>query len=96
MSKFDYDAFTGDYYHVAVSKERYTEQQAFEIARRELGVDDIKKYDGYVRYGYGIDDDDISEGVRNTWWLTLSHKCPKRCCPVWAFRVRRRTENEKV
>ena len=92
MSKFDYEAFTGDY-PVAVSKERYTEQQAVEIARKSLGADDIEKFDGYVRYGYGIDDDDIHAGVRNTWWLTLSSICPKRCCPVWAFRVRR-TENE--
>lgn len=87
MSKFDYDAFTGDY-PVAVSKERYTEQQAVEIARNELGVDEVEKCDGYVRYGYGIDDDDINDGPRNTWWLTLSNKCPKRCCPVWAFRVK--------
>lgn len=92
MSKFDYEAFTGDY-PVAVSKERYTEQQAIEIARKELGVDDVEKHDGYVRYGYGIDDDDIDAGVRNTWWLHLNNQCPKRCCPVWAFRVRS-NENE--
>lgn len=87
MSKFDYDAFTGDY-PVVVSKERYTEQQAIEVARRELDADDVEKVDGFVRYGYGVDDDDISAEVRNTWRLTLSSICPKRCCPVWAFRVR--------
>lgn len=93
MSKFDYDIFTGNY-PIAVSKECYTEQQAVEVARRELGVDSVEKFDGYVRYGYGIDDDDISAGVRNGWWLTLGNKCPKRCCSVWAFREKRRTPNE--
>lgn len=32
MSKFDFDLFTGDY-PIVVSKERYTEQQAEEIAK---------------------------------------------------------------
>lgn len=87
MSKFDYDAFTGDY-PIAVSKERYTEQEAIEIAKRELGVDEVSIFNGYVRYGYGIDDNDPCAAARNTWWLTIPGKCgniPKRCCPVWAF-----------
>lgn len=88
MSKFDFDAFTG-IYPLAVSKERYTEQAAIEIAKHELGVNVVEKRDAYVRWGYGIDDDDISAGIRNGWWLTLSSKCPKRCCPVWAFRARK-------
>lgn len=91
MSKFDYNAFTGDY-PVAVSKERYTEQEAIEIARNELGVDEVEMCDAFVRYGYGVDDDDISAEVRNGWWLTLSSKCPKRCCPVWAFKERRNND----
>ena len=93
MSKFNFDLFFGDY-PIVVSKERYTEQKAIEIARNELGVDEVEKRDGYVRYGYGVDDDDISAGPRNAWWLTLSNNCPKRCCPVWAFRARR-TDNLK-
>ena len=36
MSKFEFDAFSGDY-PVAVSKERYTEQEAIEIAAGDLG-----------------------------------------------------------
>lgn len=83
MSKFDFEAFTGDY-PLAVSKERYTEQEAIEIARNGLGVDEVEKCDAFVRFGYGVDDDDISAEVRNTWWLEW-HKT-KRCCPVWAFR----------
>lgn len=81
MSKFDYRAFTGDY-PVAVSKERYTEQEAVEIAKRELGVDNVEMIDMYVRFGYGYDYD-VGE-VRNCWWLELSPA--KRHCPVWAFR----------
>ena len=56
MSKFDFDAFTGDY-PVAVSKERYTEQEAIEIAKRELGVDKVTMFDGYVRWCFGTDPD---------------------------------------
>lgn len=66
MSSFNLDAFTEDY-PVAVSKERYTEQQAIEIARREIGVDDVSIFNGYVRYGFGVDPDDPCAKPRNTW-----------------------------
>ena len=84
MSKFSYDVFKvyGDnYYSVAVSKERYSEQEAIQIAKSELGVKEVEKRDGFVRFGYGLDDDNE---LRNTWWLEWSES--KRCCPVWAFR----------
>lgn len=91
MSKFDYEPFTG-YYPVVVSKERYTEQEATEIAKRELGVAQVEKIDAYVRYGYGVDDDDPCAGRRNAWWLELCK--PKKGCPVWAFRPVGRADNE--
>ena len=81
MSKFNFEPFTGDY-PIVVSKERYTEQQAVEIAKRELGVSAVEKRDGFVRYGYGEEDGE----VRNTWWLEWERS--KRCCPVWAFRAK--------
>lgn len=87
MSKFDFYGFTGDY-PVAVSKERYTEQEAIEIAKRELGADDVSIFNGYVRYGYGVDSDDPCAKARNSWWLIIPGICgyvPKRGCPVWAF-----------
>lgn len=87
MSKFDFDAFTGDY-PLAVSKERYTVKEAVEIAKRELGTGEIEMLSGYVHYGFGIDDNDPCEKARNTWWLTISKGCPKRCCPVYVFRVK--------
>lgn len=84
MSLFDFDVFMGEY-PIAVSKERYSEQDAVEIAKRELGVDDVNVFNGYVRYGFGVDADDPYAEPRNTWWLTISNCCPSRCCPVWAF-----------
>ena len=85
MSKFDFDCFTGDY-PVAVSKERYTEQEAIEIAKRELGAEEIEMFSGYVRFCFGTDEP--GEKPRNTWWLTISKGCPKQCCPVWVFCIK--------
>lgn len=83
MSKFDFDLFTGDY-PIVVSKERYTEQQAEEIAKDELGVSAVEKREGFVRYGYGCDD---GGEVCNTWWLDWYPS--KRSCPVWAFKYKK-------
>lgn len=87
MSKFDFDAFTGDY-PLAVSKERYTEHEAIEIAKRELGTGKIEMLSGYVRFCFGTDPDDPCAGSYNNWWLTISKGCPKRCCPVYVFRLK--------
>lgn len=84
MSKFDFDLFTGDY-PIVVSKERYTEQQAEEIAKNELGVSAVEKREGFVHYGYGCDDGDGI--VRNTWWLDWYPR--NRSCPVWAFKSKK-------
>lgn len=81
MSKFDFDLFTGDY-QIVVSKERYTERQAEEIAKNELGVSAVEKREGFVHYGYGCDDE-----VRNTWWLDWHPR--NRSCPVWAFKPKK-------
>ena len=84
MSKFDYDFFIGDDcddYSVVVSKERYTEQEAVEIAKSELDVNEVEKRDGFVSYGYGFDE--YGE-VRYMWGLGWSEG--KGCCPVWVFR----------
>nr|DAG57630.1 MAG TPA: hypothetical protein [Caudoviricetes sp.] len=84
MSKFDFDLFTGDY-PIAVNKKRYTEQQAEEIAKDVLGVSAVEKYGGFVRYGYGCDDDGE---VYNAWWLDWYPS--KRSCPVWAFKPKKK------
>lgn len=85
MSKFDYLTFTGDY-PLAVSMERYTEQEAVEIAKHELGVMEVEKIDAYVYFGYGVDDDNIPAGAQNNWWLVVDN--PEMGCPVWAFRAK--------
>ena len=87
MSKFDFDAFTGDY-PLAVSKERYNEQEAIEIAKRELGTGEIEMLSGYVRFCFGKNPDDPCAGSYNSWWLAISKGCPKRCCPVYVFRLK--------
>lgn len=87
MSTFDYDAFTGDY-PLAVSKERYTKEEAITLAKYELDVENITVQDGYVRYGFGVDVDDPCAKPYNNWWLHLGANCPKGCCPVWVCSCR--------
>lgn len=86
-SKFDYDAFIGDEYLIAVSKEHYTKEQAADIAKRELMADSIE-YEpdiGWVYYGFGTNDD--GENYHG-WWLVREK--PKRGCAVWVFRAKER------
>ena len=87
MSKFDYNSFYGDFNYLAVSKERYTEEEAVEIAKRELletcnNIQTIVLENGFVRHRAGRDD----EGEpRVCWWLEWEEH--KRSCPVFAFHV---------
>ena len=85
MSKFDYDSFYGDFSYLAVSKERYTKEEAVEIAKRELAevsgnVQTLVLEHGFVRHRAGRDD----EGERRVcWWLEWKEH--KRSCPVFVF-----------
>lgn len=80
MSKFDFERFTGDF-PFAVSKERYTAEQAEEIAKRELGFKQPIRVDMYVRFGFGYEYD--GSEIKNCWWLESSRT--KQSVPVWAF-----------
>ena len=87
MSKFDYDSFIGGYDIFAVSKEKYTKEQAIEIAKVELEYE-LKKNpylwigDGYVRHRAGVNEDhEPCVG----WWLEYTKY--KRSCPCWVFHV---------
>ena len=87
MSKFDYSSFYGGYDAVAVSKEKYTREQAIEIAKQEL-QHLLKKYpylcigDGFVRHRAGVNEDyEPCVG----WWLEYTEH--KRSCPCWVFHV---------
>jgi hypothetical protein len=85
MSNFDYDIFYGGYDTLAVSKEKYTKEQAIEIAKKELRPPHVKEYDlmvgsSYVRHRAGINaDGEPCVG----WWI--EYKECKRSCPVWVF-----------
>lgn len=87
MSKFDVEIFRGDdYTYVAVSKERYSKEEAIEIAKGELkdvGTDKLSLVlqNGFARHRAGINEDgDPCVG----WWLEWEDY--GRNCPVYAFR----------
>ena len=83
MSKFDYDVFIGDKQYLGVSKEKYTREQAINVAIKEEFINKencIYLANGYVRFGYGTDEDGEH---RSTWWLEFNK--PKKGCKVWCF-----------
>lgn len=86
MSKFDYAGFYGGYDELAVSKERYTKEQAIEIAKAELERNKKPYYiavgDGYVRHRAGVNED---HEPCVCWWLEYEEH--KRSCPCWVFHV---------
>lgn len=86
MSKFDYESFYGGYDNFAVSKEKYTKEQAIEIAKVELERIDKPYYlavcDAYARHRAGVNED---KQRCVGWWL--EYEKYKRSCPVWAFKT---------
>lgn len=84
MSKFDYDIFYGGVDTLAVSKEKYTKEQAIEIAKVELESINKPYYiaigNGYVRHRAGVNEDGEPCVC---WWL--EYKEHKRSCPCWVF-----------
>jgi len=84
MSKFHYSIFYGGYDSLAVSKEKYTKEQAIKIAKMELAS--IKKPyyiaigNGFARHRAGIDED--GEPCVG-WWLEYQEH--SRSCPCWVF-----------
>lgn len=87
MSRFEYENFYGGYDDFAVSKEKYTKEQAIALYK------DSKDYykgkgvliavcDAFVRHRAGVNED--GEPCVG-WWL--EYKQHKRSCPVWAFHI---------
>lgn len=83
LSKFDYASFCGGYDDFAVSKQRYTKEQAVELAREEFKHREHKYLfvaNGYVRHRAGVDED-YKPCV--SWWLEYEEH--KRSCPCYVF-----------
>ncbi len=87
LSKFDYGVFLGGgRAYVAVSKQRYTFDEAVSIASRELGTDysdscSFPYNEAWVMHRAGINED----GEKTVgWWLEHKER-PKRSCPCWVF-----------
>ena len=87
MSKFDYASFSGGYDIFAVSKEKYTKEEAIEIAKSVICYGNPKyPYlavgNGYVRHRAGINEDNKP---CVGWWLEYHEH--KRSCPAWVFHL---------
>lgn len=82
-SKFEYSIFADGYF--AVSKQKYTKEQAIEIFRHELGLDDpciIAVGSAFVCYYRKYDDDgELYSG----WWLESDER--RWSCPVWVLSI---------
>lgn len=97
MSKFDYGTFCGGYDDFAVSKEKYTKEQAIELYCIEHGISKDTKIaitNAFVRHRVGWDED--NERCCG-WWL--EYKEHSRSCPVYAFhevleKIPRKLESE--
>lgn len=92
MSKFDYCSFWGDGYDtLAISKEKYTKEEAIEIAKVELESTNKPYYiavgNGYARHRAGVNED--GEPCVG-WWLEYEEHL--RSCPCYVFH---RTTNPK-
>lgn len=86
ISKFKWDHFYGTMIgEFAVSRQRYTKEEALIIAKREMDWLPYKFLaigDAYVVHRAGItEDNECYVG----WWLEEKER--KRSCPVWAFHV---------
>lgn len=82
-SKFEYSLFDNGYF--AVSKQKYTKEQAVEIFKREIDLDLpclIAVGSAFVRYRYGINDDNEP---CSGWWIEIGER--RRSCPVWVLGI---------
>lgn len=95
MSKFEYASFYGGYDDFAVSKERFTMQEALTMYRLEKEhykgqSRKIAVCDAFVCHRAGVNED--GEPCVG-WWLEYKER--KRSCPVWAFHIARPDEKFK-
>lgn len=82
-SKFEYSLFSDGYF--AVSKQKYTKEQAIEIFKREMDLKGsclITVGSAFVRYRYGINDDNEP---CSGWWIEVGER--RRSCPAWVLSI---------
>lgn len=86
LSKFEYDRFQSGYDDFAVSKQRYTKNEAIKLAKEHIGYTQgdytLSVCNAWVVHRAGVSED--GEPVVG-WWL--EYKMRPRSCPVWAFHV---------
>ena len=85
MSKFNYEGFYGGYDCLAVSKEKYTKQEAIDIARKELAYEKqiyLAICDGFVKHRAGMNED--NEPCVG-WWI--EYEKTQRDCPAFLFHL---------
>lgn len=84
MSKFEYNSFFGGYDEFAVSKEKYTKDEAIKIAIVETARRKKPYYlaigDCFVRHRAGVN---AEHEPCVGWWLEYTEH--KRSCPCWGF-----------
>ena len=83
MSKFDYDSFYGGFDDFAVSKEKFTKDEAIALYKREMDIpsgETIAVMESYVRHRAGVNED--GEPCVG-WWIEYAHY--GRDCPCWVF-----------
>jgi hypothetical protein len=84
MSKFDVSHFYGGFDSLAVSKEKYSKEQAIEIAKVELESFNKPYFiaigNGFTRHRAGRNED--GEPCVG-WWLEYDDNT--KSCPVWCF-----------
>jgi hypothetical protein len=86
MSNFGYGPFITDAgMVVAFHAKKYSQEDAFELAKFELDAQDVTSAPAWCYYGPGVDDD--GERVFG-YWLTLDQK--KHSFPVMVFSVKGR------
>lgn len=84
VSKFEFESFVGGYDSFAVSKQKFTKEEAIKCAIYQKDWSGREGYiaigDAFVRHRAGRNEE--GEPVVG-WWLEYEEH--KRSCPVWCF-----------
>ena len=85
ISKFDFSSFYGGFDIFAVSKQKYTKDEAIAVVKRELEPNGLLAMgSAFVRHRAGRDE--CNERFVG-WWLEYEEH--ENSCPVWCFHYAR-------